>query len=171
MSAGGLSSTDKGNPEVIGGMALDFYKCNGRHYDMSGPEFMLEPHVALAHFHKLVVGANVSLFHDAAVASVAMTGPRLTSLRTVDGRTFAASVFIEADYEADLLARAGVSYSLGREGVSKYLLRVPGNIICHKIHQFTSAFGSICDRSIPRPAGTTRASMAIDLPTRATSLA
>lgn len=112
MSAGGLSATDKGSAAVIGGMAGDFYKENARHYnDTSGrPEFRLEPHIALQIFHRLVAAANISLFSNAAVTLVTKKAgsAQLESLTTVDGRSFKATVFIEADYEADLLARAGV---------------------------------------------------------------
>lgn len=45
---------------------------------------------------------------------------KIKSITTVDGRTFEGTVFVEADYEGDLLARAGVSYSVGRESSDTY---------------------------------------------------
>jgi hypothetical protein len=139
MSAGGLSSTDKGNAEVIGGMAGEFYLENGRRYNASGPEYMLEPHVALEIFHALVADANVSLFSRAPVAAVAKNGARVTALTTVDGRVFEADVFIEADYEGDLMARAGVSYVIGREGIAEYNESLNGVRVANEGHEFSVA--------------------------------
>eukprot|EP01044_Picomonas_judraskeda_P001668 COSAG03_NODE_105_length_12702_cov_43.786162_4_plen_234_part_00 len=106
MSAGGLSSTDTGNAAVIGGMARQFYLDNGRHYNLSQPEYMLEPHVALQIFQQMVVAANISLFSNAAVETVSKTGSQIASLTTVQGRVFRAYVFIEADCkQTQLLAK------------------------------------------------------------------
>jgi hypothetical protein len=137
MSAGGLSSTDVGNSQVIGGMAHEFYVDNGKHYNMSEPEYMLEPHVALNVFHNLIDRANVSLFSSARVATVKKMGTRLKSLVTTDGRIFSAGVFIEADYEGDLMARADISYAVGREGVAKYNESLNGVRLGNKGHEFS----------------------------------
>ena len=120
-------------------MASAFYMENAAHYNMTTPEYLLEPHVALEIFHKLVADANVSLFSSAPVAAVAKTGARLTSLTTVDGRTFTAAVFIEADYEGDLMARANVSYTIGREGVAKYNESLNGVRVGNEGHEFCVA--------------------------------
>lgn len=101
--AGGLSATDVGVSDVIGGMALELYKLNGQNYNKS-VEFDWEPHVALRLLHQLIREANVSLFENALVDRVAKSGTQLTQLTTVDGRVFTAAVFIEADYEGDLMA-------------------------------------------------------------------
>lgn len=61
MTAGGLSATDVGNSRVIGGMALDLYRENGRRYGKAVPEFNWEPHVALELLHQLIVEAKVTL--------------------------------------------------------------------------------------------------------------
>lgn len=97
MSAGGLSHTDTGDASVIGGMAKQFYLDNGHYYNLSKPEYMLEPHVALSIFQRMVKSTNVSLYSNAEVESVSKTGAQITSITTVDGRTFSADVYIEAD--------------------------------------------------------------------------
>jgi hypothetical protein len=97
MTAGGLSSTDTGDAKVIGGMAKQFYLDNGHHYNLSQPEYMLEPHVALQIFQRMVADANITLFSNEAVETVSKTGARITSLTTVEGRMFRAEIFIEAD--------------------------------------------------------------------------
>lgn len=45
---------------------------------------------------------------------------RITSIRMESGRTFSAKTFIDATYEGDLMAAAGVSYTVGREGNATY---------------------------------------------------
>ncbi len=47
-------------------------------------------------------------------------GARITELVTEDGTVFRAKMFIDATYEGDLMAKAGVSYTLMREGNAKY---------------------------------------------------
>jgi hypothetical protein len=44
-------------------------------------------------------------------------------MTTTDGRAFQATVFVDASYEGDLLARSGVSYTVGR--VRRWLLPAP----------------------------------------------
>ena len=61
MTAGVLSATDVGSSRVIGGMALDLYRENGRRYGKAVPEFNWEPHVALELLHQLIVEAKVPL--------------------------------------------------------------------------------------------------------------
>lgn len=45
---------------------------------------------------------------------------RIVSIRMESGRVFASKMFIDATYEGDLMAAAGVSYTVGREDNSKY---------------------------------------------------
>ncbi|MEX0613306.1 MAG: FAD-dependent oxidoreductase, partial [Pirellulales bacterium] len=47
-------------------------------------------------------------------------GPRIESIATESGRRFAARMFIDATYEGDLMAAAGVSYHVGREDNARY---------------------------------------------------
>src|SRR5690606_24194288 len=51
---------------------------------------------------------------------VSRSGKTIQSIRTLEGQTFSASAFIDATYEGDLMAAAGVSYTVGREANSKY---------------------------------------------------
>ena len=151
MSAGGLSSTDRGSAQVIGGMAGEFYRENGRHYNESKAEYMLEPHVALEIFQQLVAEANVSLFSHAPVETVAKAEAQLTSLTTVDGRIFTAPVFIEADYEGDLMARAGVSYAVGREANTTYNESLNGVRVSNEGHEFALAVDPFDASGTPLP--------------------
>jgi hypothetical protein len=51
---------------------------------------------------------------------VTVQGQRIQSISMESGRTFVAGVFIDATYEGDLMAGAGVSYVVGREAVGQY---------------------------------------------------
>eukprot|EP01062_Namystynia_karyoxenos_P018957 TRINITY_DN17089_c0_g1_i1.p1 TRINITY_DN17089_c0_g1~~TRINITY_DN17089_c0_g1_i1.p1 ORF type:complete len:582 (+),score=139.11 TRINITY_DN17089_c0_g1_i1:77-1747(+) len=137
MSSGGLGQTDNGgHPEIIGGLALEFYTRNRRHYgnitdsdnDNScrrpaancNATYNLEPHVAQGIFAQFVAEAGVDVLWEAQVASVSKQGAELTALTLTDGRVVQGAVFIDAGYEGDLMARAGVSYVLGRESAAQY---------------------------------------------------
>jgi hypothetical protein len=45
---------------------------------------------------------------------------RITAITMESGQTFAAKAFIDASYEGDLMAKAGVKYTLGREANAQY---------------------------------------------------
>jgi hypothetical protein len=47
-------------------------------------------------------------------------GKRVTEIRMENGSVFRAPIFIDASYEGDLMAQAGVSYTWGRESVDQY---------------------------------------------------
>ena len=64
--------------------------------------------------------ARLQVFFEAQVQRVAKEGAAIRSLATDDGRVFQASVFVDASYEGDLFARAGVDFTVGREAPSQY---------------------------------------------------
>lgn len=117
MTSGGLSFTDLGRKEygrAIGGLALDFYRRAGSYYGNS-LEWYFEPHAAEAIFEEWLSASEVKVFRNQFVAGVAREGSRITSIRTVSGLSVKAAMFIDASYEGDLMARAGVSYRVGRD--------------------------------------------------------
>ena len=121
MVSGGLGHTDYGDRGIIGGLALEFYERIAHHYGAEtwgviGPE----PHVAEAIFRDWLAVAGVTVVFDARLERAVKAGRRIAEITTERGETFAARVFIDASYEGDLLARAGVSYSIGREPVTLY---------------------------------------------------
>ena len=142
MSSGGLGQTDMGScNDKIGGFAREFYRRNRERYTTvtnggSGgapgcrlpaagcnETFNLEPHAALEIFEAMVKEAGVALFFGTQVLSVAFANEAaraIASITTVDGRTFAGSVWVDASYEGDLMARARVEYTSGRESVARY---------------------------------------------------
>jgi hypothetical protein len=119
MTSGGLGYTDVGDVRALGGMAAEFRAAVAAHYGVpigayAGPA----PHVAEEIFLRWLDEAGVEVILDAALSSVEMSGDRLVSATFTGGVTVTAAVFVDAGYEGDLLAAAGVSYGVGRESRS-----------------------------------------------------
>ena len=135
MTAGGLGWTDIGNKAAIGGRALEFYQRVGRGYGENAA-WTFEPHAAEKTYEEWLAETPVRLFRQQFVGSVTKENGRLTALKTVSGLVVKARMFIDASYEGDLMARAGVSYAVGREANATYGESYNGSQIRDK-HQFT----------------------------------
>ncbi len=149
LSSGGLGITDTGDKTVIGGLARTFYHRLYQHYAndsawkwQSRMEYgnkgqstvaldstyktmwIFEPHVAENLFeafireHQITVHRNTWL--DRSPGGVAKRKNRIVSFKTLDGNTYQGQMFIDATYEGDLMAAAGVSYHVGREANNVY---------------------------------------------------
>lgn len=121
MTSGGLGETDIGRfgNGFIQGLAREFYERVGRKYG-TGAKFTFEPHVAEEVFNEMAEQAGVRVFTNQSLASVRMRGTQLIELHMEGGDIFAARMFIDASYEGDLMAKAGVSFTIGREAKEKY---------------------------------------------------
>ncbi len=114
LTASGLGATDSGRIEAIGGLSREFYRRVGAHYGR--PEsFGFEPHVAERVFEDWVGEHDVPVYREHRLAGADVTDGRITALRTENGKVFRAKVYIDASYEGDLMAAAGVSNTVGRE--------------------------------------------------------
>ncbi|MCF2516556.1 FAD-dependent oxidoreductase [Dyadobacter sp. CY351] len=148
LSAGGLGFTDTGNKSVIGGLAREFYHRLYQHYDkpeawkwqkkdeygnkgqgtpaMDGAErtmWIFEPHAAEQVFEDFVKENNIKIYRDEWLdrdKGVEKKDGKIVSIKTLSGKTFAGKMFIDATYEGDLMASAGVKYHVGREANSVY---------------------------------------------------
>ncbi|WP_153558784.1 FAD-dependent oxidoreductase [Roseimaritima sediminicola] len=78
-----------------------------------------EPHVAMRVTMKMLEEAGVKVLTERYLKAVTKDGPRITSLVTGNG-TFTARVFVDGTYEGDLMAAAGVDWTIGREGREVY---------------------------------------------------
>ena len=143
MVAGGLSGTDVGKKEVIGGLALEFYFRCGREYGLERHlqevAWMPEPKVAAAVFRAMLREAGVTLLEQHRLVErtgVRMAGRRVVELVCENGARIQARVFADASYEGDLMAQAGVGYTLGREGVKQYGESLAGIRAHTPSHQF-----------------------------------
>jgi len=144
LTSGGLGATDIGNKAAIGGIAREFYRKIFQHY--AEPEawpyesaeayrarsktavdadtmWTFEPHVAEAVFRKMLAEVGVAVVLGERLdleKGVRREGKRIAAITMESGRVFAGRVFIDATYEGDLMARAGVSYTVGREANAQY---------------------------------------------------
>ena len=144
MVSGGLSRTDVGRREVIGGMALEFYWRAGRLYEMhrylQDIAWLPEPKVAEAIFNGMVKEAGVDVRYRHRLrekTGVRKEGLRVTEITMENGNSFQGRVFADCTYEGDLMAQSGVSYTWGREGVSQYGENLAGVREKTPYHQFT----------------------------------
>jgi hypothetical protein len=166
MVSGGLSWTDFGKKDVIGGYALEFYWRAGRHYEMSryGQEiaWMHEPHVAEEIFRQMLREARVTVLLNHRLREqngVAKNGPMVTEITMDNGAAFAAKIFVDSSYEGDLMAQAKVSYTWGREGSDQYGESLAGVRGETPKHQFTvnlaarDAAGKVLPEIYHQPVG------------------
>ncbi len=120
MVSGGLSNSDVENQEqLIGGLAREFFVTAGRRYDKP-VAWAFEPHVAEEILRDMLENAHVTVFFHSRLSAVVKNGSELRALRTEEGREFTGRIFIDGSYEGDLMKAAGVSYTVGREGRTKY---------------------------------------------------
>ncbi|MGQ9651503.1 MAG: FAD-dependent oxidoreductase [Phycisphaerae bacterium] len=138
MVSGGLGATDFGNKSVIGGMSREFFIRTGRHYG-EPPAWYFEPHVADQVFHDWLKEARVPVVFGQRVEEVEKNGPRIREIRMTDGTAYRGRVFLDCTYEGDLMARAGVSYTVGREGMDQYGESLAGRRERCEYHQFKKA--------------------------------
>ncbi len=149
LSSGGLGFTDTGNKSVIGGLAREFYHQIFLHYDQekswtwqrkneygnqgqgtpavdgaNRTMWIFEPHAAEMVFEKWVKEKKIQVLReellDRETSGIKKNGARIEAIRTLSGKTFRGKMFIDATYEGDLMALAGVSYHVGREANSTY---------------------------------------------------
>ena len=92
---------------------------DGEHRTM----WIYEPRVAEQVFEEMVKENQIPVHPNEWLnrpTGVAKRGARITAITTVSGRTYTGRMFIDATYEADLMAASGVEYRVGREAQSTY---------------------------------------------------
>lgn len=122
LTSGGLGATDIGNKKAIGGISREFYTRLGRHYGKE-EAWTFEPHVAEDTFKAMVAEAGIPIAYDQRLdlgKGVEMDHGRIVAIVMESGRRFHGRMFIDATYEGDLMAKAGVSYHVGRESNATY---------------------------------------------------
>ena len=148
LSSGGLGMTDTGNKAVIGGLARDFYHRVWKEYQkpetwrwekpnefggrgqgtpaVDGEQrtmWVFEPHVAEKIFEDYIQEFQIPVDRDQwldRANGVKKSGAQITSITMLSGKTYFGKIFMDATYEGDLLAAAGVDYHVGREANSVY---------------------------------------------------
>ena len=128
LTSGGLGRTDFGSEEAITGLARDFYRRMANYYGEEGLALTFEPKAAEDVFEFYVDTSGVEVVFSRQVTAVEKDGRDIESVTLEyagegeggSALTVAAEQFIDASYEGDLMARAGVSYTVGRESNDKY---------------------------------------------------
>lgn len=113
LTSGGLTATDTGDAATIGGMAREYYTRLNRIKNFP-------PSEAEALYIEMLEEAGVTLLFERPLISVQMNDTKIESMTLQTGETLRAKMFVDATYEGDLLAAAGVSYTVGREPRSAY---------------------------------------------------
>ena len=129
MTTGGLGQTDIGNKQVVQGLSRRFFRDLGAHYGLL-EKWVFEPSVATGIFESYLDNPKISVFRQTGLYRVQKNGAVIRSIevRPLDGEwrftgnshKIRAKVFIDASYEGDLMAAAGVSYTVGRESTARY---------------------------------------------------
>lgn len=136
LTTSGIGNVDIGWPRTVGGYTAEFLRTVGAHYgNPHKMQISLECKVAEQVFDAWLEEAGVDVFFHKRLrekGGVTKNGSRIVSITMEDGSVYAAPVFIDASYEGDLMAQAGVSYITGREsreefgessaGVGNYML-------------------------------------------------
>jgi len=149
LSSGGLGFTDTGNKAVIGGISKEFYQRLFNHYQQdtawkwqkrseygnrgqhtvaldgeNSSMWIFEPHAAERVFDDFVREYEIPVHRDTwldrSTGGTTVENGKIVSFRTLNGNTYTGAMFIDATYEGDLMAAAGVSYHIGREPNSQY---------------------------------------------------
>ncbi|MGJ8695462.1 MAG: FAD-dependent oxidoreductase [Verrucomicrobiaceae bacterium] len=141
LTSGGLGMTDSGKREVIGGISREFYQRLQQHYHQpdawrqqqaadyayykksDDAIWRFEPRIAEDTLRAMLAEAKVQVVHGQRLDlknGVTKEGPNITEIRMESGDAYRGKIFIDGTYEGDLMAKAGVTYTVGREPNSKY---------------------------------------------------
>ena len=127
MTSGGLSKSDVVDyGQNLGGLTREFFLKVAAKYSESTPSFTFEPKVALQVFNEYLNSyPNIKTYYNERLSpqngvNKNSTSKKIFYLQMESGKIFSASEYIDASYEGDLLAGAGVSYTVGREANSTY---------------------------------------------------
>lgn len=150
LTSSGLGWTDMGDQDkyaTIGGLSLDFFKKVRSYYQSNtvwkhesfssyqkklnksiyrvrdSVMWTFEPHVAENIFNDYITSNNIPLKLNVWLnrkSGVKKEGNKITEITMLNGDTYKGKVFIDATYEGDLMAAAGISYTIGREANSVY---------------------------------------------------
>lgn len=179
LSSGGLGFTDTGNKAVIGGLAREFYHRVYLHYQKpdawrwekreqfgnkgqgtvaldgeSRTMWIFEPHVAEQVFEQFIAEYKIPVVRNEWLNrqnGIKKNGATIVSIKTLSGKTYAGKMFIDATYEGDLMAAAGVSYHVGRESQTQYSEQWAGvqTGVLHHRHHFDAVKERISPYWVP----------------------
>lgn len=174
LTSGGLGATDIGNKAAIGGISREFYGLVKKHYE--NPEswrqqrredfrsrrksgkgdtmWTFEPHVAERIYRDMIRQADVEVVLEQRLDrknGVVKKAGRIASITMESGKVIHGRTFIDATYEGDLLAAAGVSYTVGREANATYDETINGVQTRNAVHhQFVKGVDPYVKKGDPK---------------------
>jgi FAD dependent oxidoreductase len=156
LSGGGLGNTDIGNKNAITGLSRNFYQRIGKRYGKT-EQWIFEPHVAEDIFNDYIHEASVTVLYRQLLMKVIKKENLIREIVTssvdpkpnVRGYRILAKEYIDCSYEGDLMAVAGVSYTVGRENNQKYRESVNGVQLLDK-HQFPDGVDPYKEAGVPQ---------------------
>jgi hypothetical protein len=146
LTTGGLGQTDIGNKMVVGGISREFYqgikntmkipqtgngsqgseyRDGGQTQTAEGEDAMwtFEPSAALEVYKKMMAKENITLVYNQRLnreTGVKMQNHEIVEIGMESGHKYRGKMFIDATYEGDLMAAAGITYTVGRESNKEY---------------------------------------------------
>ncbi len=143
LTSGGLGFTDSGDKSVIGGLSREFYQRVKKYYDdpkvwtlskrETYPQYRaaddamwtFEPKVAERILLEMLKEQKIDTIFKQRLdrtpnKGVVKKGAKIESIKMESGQEYGATIFLDCTYEGDLLAAAGVEFTVGREANSKY---------------------------------------------------
>ncbi len=138
MNTSGLTTAEVEHmtKESITGFAREFYIKMGKefpdgyfetfsmgrklNFKKGDPAFFFESHVAEQVFLEMLEKKNVEVIFNKYVTNVKTKENVIKSIELNDSNYISGKIFIDCSYEGDLMAKAGVSYTYGRESISTY---------------------------------------------------
>ncbi|MBR9997342.1 MAG: FAD-dependent oxidoreductase [Cyclobacteriaceae bacterium] len=146
LTTGGLGQTDIGNKQAIGGISREFYQRIKTYYEdpanwkwQESPEYRdggqtrtlegedamwtFEPSAAMEVYRDMITGETIDLVYQQRLnrgSGVVMEAGKIKSIIMESGKEYSGWMFIDATYEGDLMAAAGITYATGRESNNQY---------------------------------------------------
>ncbi|MCM8528698.1 MAG: FAD-dependent oxidoreductase [Lentisphaeraceae bacterium] len=148
LTTGGLGWTDSGKKHTIGGLSKEFYHRVYKEYkkpetwkfqkfeeygnvgqgtkamdDDDQTMMIFEPSIARKVINSWIAEEGIPVLKDEWLNrenGVVVKDGKIVSITTLSGKTFTGTIFIDGTYEGDLMAAAGISYHVGREGKEVY---------------------------------------------------
>ncbi|OCA86123.1 xanthan lyase [Bacillus sp. FJAT-27225] len=135
ITASGLGASDSGAKAAIGGLSREFFRELGKYYNTE-EQWTFEPKAAKYVFEKWLKQYEVDVFFNQHLENVKTEKSEIKEITMEDGTVYKAGFFIDASYEGDLMAKAGVTYFVGRESNATYKETYNGIQFGHPHHQF-----------------------------------
>ena len=113
LTSAGLTESDFGRDNQLGGISVEFYKKLGK---WSG----FRPSDAERTFLEMLDAEGVPVYFESRLESVDVRDGKITEIKFENGDGAKGKMFVDATYEGDLYAMAGCSYMVGREDNSEF---------------------------------------------------